>query len=198
MRRGKASAVPAFTTALCALEARLGWPRERRPRLVLRVEGGFGTPEGRNGVRSRGAQVVAKSSHRGRVRQLRQAIGPWQPPSSPGRESAAVCPPHRCCRATRQWGSRTPKDQGGAQYAVRVTTLTALKPAARADADEGRAMMAATVCQEQHALGVVTHRQRRWEAQQRVLLLARLAHHLLLWGPWGRRRVPDTRRRVRG
>jgi hypothetical protein len=44
----------------------------------------------------------------------------------------------------------------------------------------------------------VTRRQRRGEAQQIVLLLARLAHHLLLWGKQWRSRVPSTRRRLRG
>jgi hypothetical protein len=41
-------------------------------------------------------------------------------------------------------------------------------------------------------------RQRRWEAQQIVLLLARLAHHLLLWAKRWLSREPVTRRRLRG
>ena len=40
---------------------------------------------------------------------------------------------------------RTPKEQGGYQYAVRVTPLTALAPAALADAYDGRAMRGAVV-----------------------------------------------------
>ena len=52
--RGKASAGPALQTALGALETRLGWPRERRQRLVLRWDGGFGTTEVLHGRRSRG------------------------------------------------------------------------------------------------------------------------------------------------
>lgn len=44
----------------------------------------------------------------------------------------------------------------------------------------------------------MTRRQRQWAAQQRVLLLARLAHHLLLWGKRWVSRVPTTRRRLRG
>src|SRR5438093_5792359 len=101
--RGKASAVPALKTALGALETRLGWTRERRQRIVLRLDGGFGTTDGLNWLLSRGSQVVAKIRHSGRVRQLRQTLGPWHPTSSPGREIAAVLPPHRFCRATRQW-----------------------------------------------------------------------------------------------
>src|SRR5438874_2161020 len=177
---------------------RLGWTRERRQRIVLRLDGGFGTTEVLNWLLSRGSQVVAKISHSGRVRKLRQALGPWQATSSPGREMAPVLHPHRFGRATRQWVIRTPKEKGGSQYAVVVTTLTDRAPVALADAYDGRAMIEATFCQDKQALRLVTRRQRRWEAQQMVLLLARLAHHLLLWGTQWLSRVPTTRRRLQG
>jgi hypothetical protein len=196
--RGKASAVPALNTARGALETPLGWSRECRQRLVLRLDGGLGTPEGLNWLLRRDSQVVAQSSPSGRVRKFRQAIGPWQPTSSPGREIATVLKPQRFCRTTRQWVMRTPKEKGGDQYAVLVPTLTARAPVALADAYDGRALIEATFCQEKPALGVVTRRQRQWEAQQMVRLLARLAHHLLLWGKRWRSRVPVTRRRLRG
>jgi Transposase DDE domain group 1 len=196
--RGKASAGPALQTAISALETHLGWTRERRQRIVRRLDGGFGTTEILNGLLSRDSQVVAKISPSGRVRKLRQAVGPWQPTASPGREIAAVLHPHRFCRATRQWVIRTPKEKGGYQYAVLVTTLPECDPVALADAYDGRAMIAATFCQDKQALGLVTRRQRRWEAQQMVLLFARLAHHLLLWGKRWLSRVPVTRRRWRG
>src|SRR5256714_4014777 len=175
--RGKVSAVPALKMALGELETHLGWTRERRQRMVLRLDGGFGTTEILNWLLSRGYQVVAKISHSGRVGKLRQSIGPWQPTSSPGREIAAVLHPHRFCRVTRQWVIRTPKEKGGSQYAVLVTTLPDLDPVALADAYDGRALIEATFCQDKQALGLVTRRQRKWEAQQMVLLLARLAHH---------------------
>ena len=196
--RGKASAVPALKMALGELETHLGWTREHRQRIVLRLDGGFGTTEILNWLLSRGYQVVAKISHSGRVGKLRQSIGPWQPTSSLGREIAAVLHPHRFCRATRQWVIRTPKAKGGYQYAVLVTTLSDCEPVALADAYDGRAMIEATFCQDKQALGLVTRRQRKWEAQQMVLLLARLAHHLLLWGKQWLSRVPATRRRLRG
>src|SRR5437660_11881219 len=132
--RGKASAVPAFKTALGELETRLGWTRERRQRLVLRLDGGFGTTAVLNWLLSRGYQVVAKISHSGRVRTLRQAVGPSQPTFSPGRDIAAVLQPPRFCRATRQCVIRTPQDKAGSQYALLVTTLTALHPVALAAA----------------------------------------------------------------
>jgi hypothetical protein len=50
--RGKVSAVPALTTALGELETRLGWTRERRQRIVLRLDGDFGTTEVLHWLRS--------------------------------------------------------------------------------------------------------------------------------------------------
>lgn len=196
--RGKETAVPALKSALQEVETHLGWTRERRAQIVLRMDGGFGTTDVLNWVLSRGYQVVAKISHSGRVRVLRQHLGPWQPTSSPGREMATVLHPHRFCRATRQWVIRTPKDKGGYQYAVLLTTVPDLEPTVVADAYDGRAMIEATFCQDKQALGLVKRRQHKWEAQQIVLLLARLAHHLLLWSKRWLSRVPGTRWRLQG
>lgn len=111
--RGKETAVPALQAALLEVETPLGWTRARRAQIVLRLDGGFGTTEVLNWLLSRGYQVVAKIRHSGRVRTLRQAVGAWQPTSSPGREIAAVFHPHRFCRTTPQWVIRTPKEKGG-------------------------------------------------------------------------------------
>jgi hypothetical protein len=164
----------------------------------LRLDGGFGTTEILNWLLSRGYQVVAKISNHGRVQKLRQAIGPWQPTSSPGREMATILRPHRFCRATRQWVMRTPQEKGGYHYAVLLTTVPDLEPAAVAAAYDGRAMIQASFCQDKQALGLVKRRQHKWEAQQVVLLLARLAHHLLLWSKRWLSRVPTTRGRFDG
>ena len=162
------------------------------------MDGGFGTTEILNWLLSRGYQVVAKISHSGRVHKLCQHIGPWQPTSSPGREIAAILRPHRFCRATRQWVIRTPQEKGGYHYAILLTTVPDLEPTAVADAYDGRAMIEATFCQDKQALGLVKRRQHTWEAQQVVLLFARLAHHLLLWSKQWLSRVPSTRWRLQG
>jgi len=193
--RGKEPAVPAWKAAILEVESHLGWSRERRAQMGLRLDGGFGTTESLTWLLSRGSQVVAKISNHGRVHKLRQAIGPWQPTSSPGRDMAAIVRPHRFCRATRQWVMRTPQEKGGSHYAVLLTTVPDLEPTALADAYDGRAMIEATFCQDTQALGIVKRRQHKWEAQHMVLLLARLAHHLLLWSKRWLSRVPTTRGR---
>jgi Transposase DDE domain group 1 len=196
--RGTETAVPALKAAILEVETHLGWGRERRAQIGLRLDGGFGTTESLNWLLSRGYEVVAKISNHGRVHKLRQAIGPWQPTSSPGRDMAAILRPHRFCRATRQWVIRTPQEKGGYHYAVVLTTVPALEPPALADAYDGRAMIEATFGQDKQALGIVKRRQHKWEAQHMVLLLARLAHHILLWSKRWLSRAPTTRGRLEG
>src|SRR5256884_3893863 len=70
--RGKASAVPALKAALGELETRLGWTRERRQRIVLRLDRGSWTTAALNWVLRRGYQVVAKIRHSPRVPEFRQ------------------------------------------------------------------------------------------------------------------------------
>jgi hypothetical protein len=196
--RGKAAGGPALKAALPEIETQLGWTRERRHQIVLRLDGGFGTTALLNWLLSRGYQVVAKISNSSRVRTLRRQLGPWQPTASPGRELAAVLCPHRFCRKTRQWVIRTPKEKGGYHYAALVTTLPELAPVAVADAYDGRAGIEASFCQDKQGLGIVKRRQHKWEAQQLVLLLARLAHHLLIWSKQWLSRLPQLQHRLRG
>jgi Transposase DDE domain group 1 len=196
--RGKAAAVPALKAALVELEAKWGWTRESRRRIAIRLDGGFGTTAVLNWILSWGSQVVANISHQGRVRQLRQQVGPWPPTSGEGREIAAVLSPQRFGRHTRPYVIQTPKKPGGYQDAVRVTTWRDLPPAEVADQYDGRAMIEATFGQDKQGLGLVKRRQHPWEAQQMVWLLARLAQHLLLWSTRWRSRRPATRWRVRG
>jgi hypothetical protein len=146
--RGKAAGGPALKAAVQEVEGHLGWTRERRQRIGLRLDGGFGTTALLNWLLSRGYQIVAKISNSSRVRTLRQHLDSWQPTSSPGREMATVLHPHRFCRKTRQWVIRTPKEKGGYQYAALVTTLPDLSPLAVADAYDGRAVIEASFCQD--------------------------------------------------
>jgi hypothetical protein len=76
--------------------------------------------------------------------------------------------------------------------------LPDLEPTALAAAYDGRAMIEATFCQDKQALGLVKRRQHKWEAQHMVGLLARVAHHILLWSKSWLSQVPTTRRRLHG
>ena len=79
--RGTATAVPALQAALLEVETPLGWRRERRAQIVLRLDGGFGTTEILNWLLSRGSQVVAKISSHGSRRRVQAAR--WPPSCAP-------------------------------------------------------------------------------------------------------------------
>jgi len=196
--RGKATAVAALKMARQEVETHLGWTRAQRARIGLRMDGGCGTTAVLHGVLSRGSQVGATIRHAGRVRTLCPHLGPWQPTSSLGREVAVVFRPPRFWRATRQGVMRPPQETGGYHSAVLRTTVPELEPTAVADAYDGRAMLAATFCQDKQALGLGKRRQHTWEAPPLVLLFARLAPPLLLGSkPW-LSRGPRTRWRLQG
>src|SRR2546423_13661007 len=74
--RGKETAVPALQSALQEGETHLGWTREQRARIVLRMDGGFGTTDALNWVLSRGFQVVAKTNQNGQGGKVGPGIGP--------------------------------------------------------------------------------------------------------------------------
>jgi hypothetical protein len=76
-----------------------------------------------------------------------------------------------------------------------------MSPPCRAEVEDTydqRAMIEDIFCQDRQGLGLVQRRQHQWEAQQMVLLLAPLAHHLLLWSTRWLSRVPAARWRLCG
>jgi hypothetical protein len=79
-----------------------------------------------------------------------------------------------------------------------VTTLPDLEPVAVAEAYDGRALMEASFCHEKQGLGIVKRRQHSWAAQPLVLLLARLAPHLVVWSKQWPSRLPQLHHRLRG
>src|SRR5262249_58288404 len=133
-------------------------PGARRQPIGGRLAGGFGTTAVLNWLLRLGYQVVATISNSSRVRTLRQQLDPWQLTSSAGRQIATVLHPPRFWRRTRQWILRTPKQNGGSQYAALVTTLPDLQPAGEADAYDGRPTIAGTFCQDKQASRLVKRR----------------------------------------
>jgi hypothetical protein len=195
--RGKAAGGPALTAARQTGEGQLGWTRERRQHIGLWLEGGFGTTALLNWLRSRGSQVVAKISHSSRAHaapapgflaahlQSRPGVRRRPPPSSLLPQTPPVGAPHA---------------EGKGRLAVcRFSDeLPDLTLVAVAEAYDGRARSEASFCQDKQGRGIVKRRHHPWAAQQLVLRLARLAHHLLLWSKQWLSRLPQLRHRLRG
>ena len=104
---GESRRSAALTTALCEMDPRLGWTRERRARIVLRMDGGLARRTCATGSSAAGIRSWPQSAT-ARVREVAPGHPGHGTHSSPGREMAAVRRPHRCCRTTRPWGMRSP------------------------------------------------------------------------------------------
>ncbi|MDP2948677.1 MAG: transposase [Chloroflexota bacterium] len=85
-------------------------------------------------------------------------------------------------RPTRLYAVRTPSEEkpGGMHYAVLVTTLE-LEAQEAVEAYDARAGIENDFKGDKQGLGLRARRKRKQMAQEMVVLLAGLAHNLLLW-----------------
>jgi hypothetical protein len=154
----------------------------QRARVTIRTDAGFGSEESHRWLLGQGYQLLAKMKSGSRVRKLAGTVSNWQATSSPGREVGVVPDPVDLGRPTRQYVVRTPSADkpDGVYYAVLVTTLPVAGPQA-VDAYDARVGIENDFKADKQGLGLRSRRKRKLAAQALVVLLAGLAHNLLLW-----------------
>lgn len=176
-----------FKEMLGKLETVLGLDTVEKRRCVrLRFDAGFGTDANINYALWRGYDLIGKMYTSRRIQKLVATVEEWV--SVPtrkgikGREAGWVKHPHRYGRRTVQVAVRTPKKDGTWSYAVLVSTDTTaslkdlvLEYDRRSGAPEN------SFCQDYQALSLRKYRKASFIAQQVLLLLAELAHNLMIW-----------------
>ena len=136
----------------------------------------------------------------------------WHPdPKVKGREVGLVTAPHPYTRATMQIAVRSPKKQGRFGYAVLITTLSAtaileLVGQPRSKANDLLSVLLAYVAfydarsggvetqikADKQGLGLTKRNKKKMVAQPIVVLLALLAHNVILWArQWLAERAPQ-------
>ena len=99
-----------------------------------------------------------------------------------GREAGGVAHPHRYARRTVQVAVRTPKKDGTWSYGVLVSTdTTASLEALVLEYDRRSGAPESAFRQDYQALSLRKYRKSGFLAQQVLLLLAELAHNLMIW-----------------
>ncbi len=99
-----------------------------------------------------------------------------------GREAGWVQQPHRYARRTVQVAVRTPKKDGTWSYAVLVSTdTTATLEELLLEYDKRSGAPENSFAQDYQALSLRKYRKTGFIAQQVLLLLAELAHNLMIW-----------------
>ena len=159
---------------------------EKRSRVRLRFDAGFGTDANINYALWRGYQLIGKMYTSRRIQKLAATVEEWV--SVPtrkgvcGREAGWVKQPHRYARRTLQVAVRTPKKDGTWSYAVLVSTdMTATLTDLVLEYDRRSGAPENSFAQDYQALSLRKYRKAGFIAQQVLLLLAELAHNLMIW-----------------
>ena len=159
---------------------------EKRGRVRLRFDAGFGTDANINYALWRGYRLIGKMYTSRRIQKLVATVSEWE--SVPtrkgvrGREAGWVKQPHRYARRTVQVAVRTPKKDGTWSYAVLVSTNTSASLRDLVLEYDGRSgAPESSFSQDYQSLSLRKYRKAGFIAQQVLLLLAELAHNLMIW-----------------
>ena len=184
---GKTNSDAAFKPMLGKLENVLRLDTvEKRNRVRVRFDAGFGTDANINYALWRGYQLLGKMYNSRRIQKLAGTVEAWESvPTSKGvegREAGWVKQPHRYARRTVQVAVRTPKKDGSWSYAVLVSTdTTATLEDLLLEYDRRSGVPENSFSQDYQALSLRKYRKAGFIAQQVLLLLFQLAHNLMIW-----------------
>jgi hypothetical protein len=173
----------------------------KRARTILRMDAGGGSQDDVNWMLEQDYQLITKDYSSKRAANLAKTVQQWYPdPKVKGREVGRVTQPHTYHRPTTQIAVRSPKKNGRFGYAVLITTLSATdilelvgQPGAKAKAVhtvllayvafyDARSGGAETQIKgDKQGLGLTKRNKKKMAAQQIVVLLAMLAHNVIIW-----------------
>ncbi len=198
---GKRQLEHSLTQLVEMAEKALNLGENQRACTVLRVDAGGGSEANINWLLNRGYFVLIKIHNWQRVRKLINTVTDWSvDPDVPTREVGWVTQPYAYAQPTRQIALRKHKNNGKWIYQVLVlnltddmlSALTASPPAPEGGA--GRLLFTALAAYDQRGGGAETqnrgdkqglhlaHRNKHsFVAQEMLVLLAQLAHNLLVW-----------------
>jgi hypothetical protein len=198
---GKIQLTTALQPLILAAEDVLGLDAPKRSHTLWRIDAGGGSEDDVNWVLERDYHLLTKDYSSQRATRLAQSVQVWYPdPKVKGREVGLVTQPHTYARASNQIAVRARKKNGRWGYAVLITTLSATEmvelmdqPKALAE-DAAAALLAYVYCYDQRAggveiqikgdkqgLGLTKRNKRKFTAQQVVVLLASVAHNVVIW-----------------
>ena len=175
-----------FVEMLRETEQALGLDtQQKRERVCLRLDGGFGTDKNINHALWKGYQLLAKMFSGNRAKVLAKSVQQWVDVDAQGaRQAGWVTKVHRYGRKTRQLAIRkpNPKKKDGFSYVVLVITdMTADMLTLLRSYDARSGVPESTFCQDNQGLAQRKLRKHKFFAQQMLVLLSQLAHNLIRW-----------------
>jgi hypothetical protein len=202
---GKRQLDHSFQELVLATEDVLDLTETKRKNTILRMDGGGGDDGNINWVLNRGYRLLTKVRNWQRAYKLAQTVTDWQAdPKVPDRQVGWVQTPHPYAQPTRQVALRHPKKKKagspGWHYHVLVFSLTDAMlldlshaacptPASATDLlwtavyayDQRDGGLETQNRGDKQGLGLSHRNKRSFAAQEMLVLLAQLAHNLVIW-----------------
>lgn len=198
---GKRQLANSLTELVDDAERMLDLNAARRRCTILRIDGGGGNDANIERILHRGYHLLIKVRNWHRARRLARSVRRWfADPKVADRQVGWVEAPHDYGRTTRQIALRKRKKDGSWAYHALVTSLddaTLFRLAGRQMPRRvsGRSILLATLHAydlrsggletqnraDKQGLGLTHRNKRRFVAQEMLVLLAQLAHNVVIW-----------------
>ena len=156
--------------------------RERR-RTLVRLDGGFGTDHNLNWLCWRGYQFIAKGYGGTRAGKLASSVPEesWQEGSTKSQQLGVPTLAPHYARKTKTIVRRWFDGKGKLHKDYLVSTLFELSASQIAKLYDGRGGMEVEIKGDKRGLGIEKRRKKSFHAQEALVLLAQLAHNLIVW-----------------
>lgn len=174
---------------------------EQRARTIIRLDSGGGTVEDINWVLTQGFAYHGKDYSGRRAEHLCQSVTEWlDDPKCPGRQVGWVTDPHPYLRPVVRIAARCRKANGQWGVGLLVSTLSAADVIALTNqpchyVKDAHAVLLAYIYfydargggietankEDKQGLGLTARNKKRFAAQQMLVLLAALAHNVIVW-----------------
>jgi hypothetical protein len=180
---GNTSSREVLKETLTEVERILGLDEAKRKRTLIRLDGGFGTDENLNWLGWRGYQFIAKGYSGTRAQKVAESVpeDDWREGPTRGQELGRPTRPHRYGRRTKTVARRWRDKKGKLHCDLLITTLVELSRKELAKGYDCRGGMEVEIKGDKRGLGLEKRRKKRFYAQEALVLLAQLAHNLLVW-----------------
>lgn len=182
-------------------EKALDLDEPKRPRTILRVDGGGGKDANINWMLNRHYHIMVKAKNWHRACKLAASVTTWYPdPSMPEREVGWATQLHAYAQPTRQLVLRKRKQNGKWSFHALIFTFTdpmlfelLRQPIPTCPSNEQLLMAALHFYDlrgggletqnksDKQGLGLSRRNKHRFAAQEMLVLLAQLAHNLIIW-----------------
>jgi hypothetical protein len=200
---GKQQLSQSFCELVEMAEQALGLHRhpQRRRMTLLRSDAGGGTEREINWALERGYQALTKLKNYQRTRKLMQSVATWYPdPKVPGRSVGWIEQPHAFARPTLQIAIQSQRAGKKPTRRVLVVSLSQVEVVSMLGATVRYPLDPAQVAlavahlydlrgggaethnrQDKQGLGLTKRNKKSFQAQEMLVLLAELAHNLIIW-----------------